>query len=112
MFVRYIRHTYHYHHLLSRQLSTVTSMNASSLPEIFRPPVDRSMRVLNRDFFQKTLPISAATVFDDRMLSSVQTRMQRDGHLLGIAAIKPIVADENVPGRKCVLLRPEIVSTG
>lgn len=85
---------------------------AMNLAEIFRPPVNRSMRVLDREFFQKTLPITAATVFDDRNLSNVRKKVQHAGNLLGLLSIKPIVPDETVLGRKCLLLRPGIMATG
>jgi tRNA (guanine37-N1)-methyltransferase len=87
-------------------------MNSADLPEIFRPPVNRSMRVLDRNFFQKTLPIAAATVFDDRNLSSVRNELQISGNLLGVFSIKAVVPDETVSGRKCVLLQPGVLATG
>jgi tRNA (guanine37-N1)-methyltransferase len=92
--------------------SSRLAMNSAELPEIFRPPVNRSMRVLDRSFFQKTLSISAATVFDDRNLSIVRGKVQSAGNLLSVSTIKPIIPDETVPGRKCVLLRPGIMATG
>lgn len=92
--------------------SSKLAMNSAELLEVFRPPVDRSMRVLDRTFFQKTLPIAAATVFDDRNLSTVRGKVQNAGNLLGVFSIKAVVADETVPGRKCVLLRPGILATG
>jgi tRNA (guanine37-N1)-methyltransferase len=88
------------------------TMNSTELPEIFRPPVNRSMRVLDRSFFQKTLPIAAATVFEDRDLSTVRGKVQNAGNLLGVFSIKAVVPDETVPGRKCVLLRPGIQAQG
>jgi tRNA (guanine37-N1)-methyltransferase len=88
------------------------AMNSADLPEIFRPPVNRSMRVLDRNFFQKTLPIAAATVFDDQNLSSVRNELQISGNLLGVFSIKAVVPDETVSGRKCVLLQPGVLATG
>lgn len=88
------------------------AMNSAELPEIFRPPINRCMRVLDRSFFQKTLPIAAATVFDDRNLSTVRSKFQGAGNLMGVFSIKAVVPDETLPGRKCVLLRPGISATG
>lgn len=88
------------------------AMNSAELPELFRPPVNRSMRVLDRSFFRKTLPITAASVFDDRNLSLIRAKVHSAGNLLGVVSIKVIVPDETVPGRKCLLLRPGIVATG
>lgn len=88
------------------------AMNSSYLPEIFLPPINRSMRVLDRSFFQKTLPIAAATVFDDRNLNTVRRKVQNAGNMLGLFSIKTVVPDEVVSGRKCILLRPGILATG
>jgi hypothetical protein len=88
------------------------AMNSAELPDVFRPPVNRSMRVLDRAFFRKTLPIAAATVFDDRNLSTVRSKVQKARNLLGVFSIKAVVPDETVPGRKCLLLRPGISATG
>jgi tRNA (guanine37-N1)-methyltransferase len=88
------------------------AMNSAELPEVFRPPVNRSMRILDRKFFRKTLPIAAATVFDDRNLSTVRSKVQNARNLLGVFSIKAVVPDETVPGRKCLLLRPGISATG
>ena len=88
------------------------AMNSAELQGIFRPPVNRSMRVLDRDFFYKTLPIAAATVFDNRNLSTVRAKVQSAGDLLSVFSIKAVLPDEIVQGRKCVLLRPGILVTG
>jgi tRNA (guanine37-N1)-methyltransferase len=88
------------------------AMNSAELPEVFRPPTNRSMLVLDRPFFRKTLPLAAATVFDDRDLSAVRAQVQRGGDILGLASVKVIRPDETVPGKKCILLRPGILATG
>lgn len=88
------------------------AMDSAQLQGIFRPPANRSMRVLDRDYFYKTVPIAAATVFDNRNLSTVRARVQRAGDLLAVSSIKAVLPDESVPGRKCVLLRPGISVTG
>lgn len=89
------------------------SMNSTHLPSIFHPPTNRSMRNLDRSFFQKTIPIAAATVFDDRNISAVRGQIERAGNSLGVTSLKAIVVDETVPGgRKCMLLRPGIVAAG
>ena len=97
---------------LTRPFFSRLTMNSAELPEIFRPPANRSMAVLDRSFFRKTLPIAAATVFDDRNLNTVRGKVQRAGNLLSVLSIKATVPDETVPGRKCILLRPGIFATG
>jgi tRNA (guanine37-N1)-methyltransferase len=98
----------------SSELLSLLAMNSpAELPSLFLPPINRSMRILDRSFFHKTLPIAAATVFEDRNLSAVREKVQRSGNLLGVSlSIKAVVPDETVPGRKCVLLRPGILATG
>lgn len=39
---------------------------------MFRPPVNRAMRVLDRSFFKKTVPVSAATVLENKNILSVR----------------------------------------
>lgn len=101
------------HPLTHPHRSPRLAMNSAHLAPIFLPPSNRSMRELDRSFFQKTLPIAAATVFDDRNLSAVRDRVQRAGSLLGVFGIKAVVVDQTVSGgRKCVLLTPGIVAAG
>ncbi len=90
-------------------------MNSAHLPPIFLPPTNRAMRELDRSFFHKTLPIAAATVFNNRDLSAVRDQVQRAGNLLSVFSVnvKTVVVDETVSGgKKCVLLKPGIVAAG
>lgn len=87
-------------------------MNSPNLPELFLPPVKRDMHVLDRSFFEKTIPLSAATVFDNRDLQRVRKELSRSGDILSIDAIKITRDDETVPGKKCMLLNPAVVAEG
>jgi tRNA (guanine37-N1)-methyltransferase len=88
------------------------TMNSPNLPELFLPPVKRDMHVLDRSFFKKTIPLSAATVFDNRDLQRVRKELSRSGDILSIDAIKVTRDDETVPGKKCMLLNPAVVAQG
>ena len=83
----------------------------SSFMTMFQPPVNRSMQVLDRCFFQKTVPLSALSVFEDKNLSKVRNVLQRNGDILH-TILRPIRLDETISGRKCILMRPGIVATG
>ncbi|KAI9374756.1 guanine methyltransferase Trm5 [Aspergillus egyptiacus] len=81
----------------------------SDIPEMFRPPINRAMRVLDRSFFQKTIPISAATVFKPSDISNVRNQLVKSKDTLTLARlnnIREIKKDDVV--RKAILLREEI----
>jgi hypothetical protein len=63
------------------------------------------------NFFQKALPIAAATVFDNGNLSAIRGKVQNAGNLMGVFSTKAVVPDETVLGEKCVPLRPGIMAT-
>jgi len=88
------------------------NLNSPGVPEVFLPPVNRSMRILDKSFFKKIIPLSALTVFEDRNLSRVRMTLQKAGDLLSINPIKPVRPDETTSGHKCILLRPGIESSG
>ncbi|KAB8206101.1 hypothetical protein BDV34DRAFT_212541 [Aspergillus parasiticus] len=78
----------------------------SDLPTMFRPPVNRAMRVLDRSFFKKTVPLSAATVFKSSDISRVRGQLHKSRDLLGLprtSSIREVKVDDEV--KKCLLLR-------
>lgn len=85
-------------------------MNSAELPEIFRPPVNRSMQVLDRAFFKKVVPLAAVSIADTREISNVRKELDRSGALLRLNPIKTLRDDDLSPGAKCLLLRPGIHS--
>ncbi|EXJ88406.1 tRNA wybutosine-synthesizing protein 2 [Capronia coronata CBS 617.96] len=85
-----------------------TNMNSSDLPEIFRPPINRSMRTLDRSFFRKVVPLAAATVSDLKQISNVRKELDKSGDMLRLHPIRPLRDDESNPGGKCFLLKPGI----
>ena len=78
---------------------------------ILAPPVDRSMHVLDRSFFKKVVPLAAASVFDNRDLARVRDELVKSKDVFAFSPIKPLRPDETIPGRKCMLLRPDISSS-
>jgi tRNA (guanine37-N1)-methyltransferase len=83
-------------------------MNSAELPEIFRPPINRSMQILDRSFFHKVIPLSAASISDPKEISNVRKELDRSGDILRLNPIKSLRDDELSPGAKCLLLRPGI----
>ena len=80
---------------------------------MFRPPVERGMQSLNRAFFQKTVPLAAAMVFENKQIAGCRKQLGRDVlEMDRIAAVQ----SSSVPGSsttfKSVLLRPEIRPDG
>ncbi|EEP76547.1 conserved hypothetical protein [Uncinocarpus reesii 1704] len=79
---------------------------------MFRPPVNRAMRVLDRSFFKKTVPLSAATVFDNKNISRVKNELMKSNDMLILPRIMPVkkpqTTNEGDEKRKCLLLREEV----
>ncbi|KAL4782048.1 hypothetical protein BJX76DRAFT_349668 [Aspergillus varians] len=81
----------------------------SDLPEMFRPPVNRAMRVLDRSFFKRSVPLSAATIFKPSDISNVRNQLMKSRDHLAIPrlnSIREVKKDDTV--MKCLLLREGI----
>ncbi len=79
------------------------------------PPVNRAMKVLDRSFFRKIIPTSAARVFNIQDIARCRTELNKSAEELH-ARIPPVVADpdeaRSAKGGKCVLLRPDVMHDG
>ena len=84
--------------------------------EMWRPPVNRAMRELDRRFFQKNIPISAARVFDNKQISRCRKDLEKNKDVLALERIIIVKPDPQPElartGRKCVLLRDGIAHDG
>lgn len=84
--------------------------------EMFAPPVNRAMRVLDRSFFQKVVPTSAARIFNTKDISRCRKELEksRDALLLHrIQTVRPDPSEERASkGGKCILLRPDLSRNG
>lgn len=110
-----------------------SSSNSDKLPVMFRPPVNRAMRVLDRSFFRKTIPLSAATVFENSNISRVRNALAKSSDLLTLPRlniIRSAPTEQTVerkaegetertrktkptgPERKCLILREGIKHDG
>ena len=83
--------------------------NSSKAPvdnSMFRPPVNRSMRVLDRSFFQKKVSLAAARIFEARNIAECRTNLQNE--LLNLERVSAVKQDQNRNNLKALLLRPDI----
>jgi tRNA (guanine37-N1)-methyltransferase len=79
--------------------------------EMFRPPINRLMKVLDRPFFQKKIRLSAAQIIDAKDISKTRAELKSD--LLCRARMKNIVSvPEHDCQAKALLLRPGIKNEG
>ncbi|EOA89056.1 tRNA(m(1)G37)methyltransferase [Exserohilum turcicum] len=81
--------------------------------DMFAPPVNRAMKVLDRGFFQKTIPTSAARIFNPKDISRCRKELTASRDTLPNNRVDPVRPDPDAQraqtGVKCLLLRPEVV---
>lgn len=86
------------------------------LTDMFAPPVNRAMKVLDRSFFQRTVPTSAARIFNPKDISRCRKELTAGRDTLPTNRIDPIRADPDPEvaqkGTKCLLLRPDVIHSG
>lgn len=84
--------------------------------DMLRPPINRAMKTLDRAFFRKTAPISAARIFVNQNLSACRSELLRSGSTIEAERVVPIIPDPDQElarlGRKCILLRSDIKHDG
>lgn len=87
-----------------------------SVADMATPPINRAMRVLDRTFFARTVPTSAARVFNTKDISRCRAELLKTREMLDMDRITPVKSDPNEDkakaGGKCILLRPEILHNG
>ncbi|KAF2739276.1 guanine methyltransferase Trm5 [Polyplosphaeria fusca] len=87
----------------------------SATSDMFAPPVNRAMKVLDRSFFQKTVPISAARIFSPRDISRCRKELESSKDLPSLNLSRAMLvrpdpdATRAQSGGKCILLKPEIL---
>lgn len=93
----------------STQMET-TQPNRSE-EDMFRPPLARGMQVLDRSIFQKTVPLKAARVFDNKNISKIRSELEKSRDALRQDRLANVHADPDPEraksGKKCILLRSE-----
>ena len=81
--------------------------------EMFLPPVNRAMRTLDRSFFRKTIPISAARVFKTSDISKVRGELYKSKDILSLPRLNIVrdISDQGVTA-KALLLREDLRHDG
>ncbi|KAK9473144.1 Met-10+ like-protein-domain-containing protein [Dipodascopsis tothii] len=95
---------------MSRQIAQVLRARQLSMADyeaLFRPPVNRGMRVLDREFFRRSVPLAAARFADPRLIPTFSKQCQAD--ILQLQGV-PHVAATTVAGEaaKVVRLAPHV----
>ena len=78
--------------------------------DMFAPPVNRTMRQLNRSFFTKLITISAARVHNIKQIMSLRRELACD--ILKVPRVGPVQRDSTTANGKCLLLNPQIERDG
>ncbi|KAL4953245.1 guanine(37)-N1-methyltransferase [Aspergillus filifer] len=88
---------------------TASTLRSDQLPEMYRPPVNRAMKVLDRSFFKRTIPLTAAAVFNKSDISNVRKQLQKSRDIFALPRLSS-VNDVKVGNsiKKCLLLREEV----
>ena len=82
-------------------------MSDPILPKnMFRPPINRAMKVLDRSFFHKTIPLAAARVLEAKSIA--QCRIELHDELLKLDRVSVVKKDPKQRDMKALLLKPEI----
>jgi tRNA (guanine37-N1)-methyltransferase len=80
--------------------------------DMFRAPINRSMKTLDRSLFKKTVNLKAARIFDNKNISRVRGELERNKVALFQDRLGSVYPDPDPDraktGKKCVVLRPEI----
>lgn len=80
--------------------------------EMFRAPIHRGMRNLDRSQFIKKVQLKAARVFDNKNISKVRAELTRSRDALQQERLGSVFPDPDPErakaGTKCILLRPEV----
>lgn len=79
---------------------------------MFRPPVNRAMKVLDRSFFQKTIPTSIAKVLDKKQITKLRTALSNDVLKIDRMQCMRSVRDNQGQETKAFLLQPLIKPNG
>ena len=80
--------------------------------EMFRPPVNRAMQVLDRPFFNKVIKTSAAMIIDRKQISKFKDDLGPDILKLDRMQAVRSVQDPHGGEAKALLLKPEVKRNG
>ncbi|KAL8916316.1 MAG: hypothetical protein Q9208_008583 [Pyrenodesmia sp. 3 TL-2023] len=78
--------------------------------DMFRPPINRAMRTLDRTFFKKEFDLASACVLDRKRISACRQNLSKDILVLErLQPVRPVPSGITVDSSaRCLLLKPEI----
>lgn len=81
---------------------------------MIRPPVNRAMRTLDRSFFRRSVPLSAARIFKLSDITNVRKELAKSQDLLVLPRISGIRELKGQDGEvwKALLLREDLKADG
>lgn len=87
---------------------------SSEQSDMFRPPVNRAMRTLDRSFFRKTVPLASAKVFQNSEISRVRKELATTKDLLVLPRLSSVqeIKEQDGSMRKALLLRETLKHDG
>ena len=80
--------------------------------DMFRPPINRAMRVLDRSFFQKKIPTLAALILNPKNTSKFKTELYNDTLKLDRMQAIKVLHDAKGQKKKGIMLKPNIKKDG
>jgi tRNA (guanine37-N1)-methyltransferase len=84
------------------------------LPEMFRPPINRAMRTLDRSFFRRKVPLSAARIFKASDIAKIRKELTKSKDVLNVPRLSAVRHIEGQDGSslKALLLREDFKADG
>lgn len=80
--------------------------------DMFRPPVNRAMRTLDKSFFQKDILTSAVRVPKVQRMSGILKAVRKSQDVFGHRDFPHVRDDLDRAGAKCIVLKPTVKSDG
>lgn len=80
--------------------------------DMFRPPVNHFMKVLDRSLFYKRVTISAAKIYDLQQISQCRKELGRDVLQWNRYPAMVNVSENGLQSVKALLMKPEIKAEG
>ncbi|KAL8717599.1 MAG: hypothetical protein Q9225_005169 [Loekoesia sp. 1 TL-2023] len=89
---------------MSQSIQTIPS------PDMFRPPINRAMRTLDRSFFKKEINLASACVLHAKKIASCRKDLSGDILKLDrLPPIRPVPPSINADSNsRCLLLKPDV----
>jgi tRNA (guanine37-N1)-methyltransferase len=88
------------------------SPDSADASSIFSPPINRSMQTLDREFFRKSVALTAGRISDLKRVATIRDILTQSREVLQVYSIKSVVPDDEDPKTKYILLNPDVKLEG